>query len=182
MLIVSIVAALTMAVVLLWAALEKVRSLPSMAATVQALGVPRATALPAALAVTAAETGVAVALLFRPDSAVTQAAMVSLAGLFALAGTIALLRDEPIPCRCFGTGGRHLGAPQIIAFLPWLAGVGVVRRGFAEAPPASVAAASFAAIALSLAAIKGAGVWRGRNEARTDRRSAEEMYEWLPSR
>jgi hypothetical protein len=180
-LVLSIVAALTMAGVLLWAGLAKAANLEPMTATALALGLPRGIARPAALAVTAAEIVVAVALLFRPGSSATQIGIVVLAGLFALAGLIALRRDEPIACHCFGAGGKHLGATQMIAFLPWLAGAGILRTGSGETPPAAAAAARFAALALTLAAIKGVGVWRARRAARGDRRSAQEMYAWLPS-
>lgn len=179
-------AALAMATVLLWAATEKARDPAPTAAAIRSLArnlkLPRGIAWPAALFITAAEIVVALAVLFRPDAALTQLGIVLLAGLFALAGLIALRLDEPVRCNCFGTGGKgRLGTPQLIALLPWLAGAAILRLGIQEAPP-SKGAAGFAAISLALAAVRGSGVWKARREARGDRRSAQEMYVWLRSR
>lgn len=176
-------AALTIAAVLLWAALEKARNPAPTAAAIRSLGLPRRIAWPAALLVTAAEIVVAVAALFRPDAALTHAGIVLLAGLFALAGLIALRLEEPIHCSCLGPGGKgYLGVAQLIGFPLWLAGAAALRFGIAEAPPLSTGAACFAALSLSIAGIRGIGVWRARLEARGDRRSAQEMYVWLRSR
>ena len=179
--IISRSAALAMAVVLLWAALEKARKLAPTAAAIRHLGFSPRIAWPAAGFVTAAEVLVAVTVLFRPDSALTQAGIVLLAGLFALAGLLALRLDRPIPCHCFGAGGKNLGWTQVIAFLPWLASAGILRLGIREAPPVATAAACFAAISLILAGIQGFRVGRAQRKARSDRRSAQEMYAWLPS-
>jgi methylamine utilization protein MauE len=173
--------ALAIAVVLLWAALEKARNLAPTAAAIRHLGFSRRIAWPAAGFVTAAEVLIAVAVLFRPDSALTQAGIIVLAGLFALAGLLALRLDHPIPCHCFGAGGKNLGLTQVIAFLPWLASAGLLRFGIRQALPVATAAACFAAISLTLAGIRGFHVWRAQREARSDRRSAQEMYAWLPS-
>jgi hypothetical protein len=125
-----------MAAVLLWAALEKARNPAPMATTIHSLGLPRRIAWPAALLVAAAEIALAIAGLFRPDPALIHLGIILMAGLFALAGLIALRRNELIRCSCFGIGGKgFLGVTQLIAFFPWLAGAAILRLGFQEPPP-----------------------------------------------
>lgn len=173
--------AVAMAAVLLHAAVEKARDLGPLAATIRALGFPPLVAHPVALAVTAAETGVGLAILFRPDATATHAAIVALAAAFAIAGLVALRSDEPIRCSCFGSGARFLGKPQLIAFVAWLAGAAILRAGIAAAPPLFTSAALFAATSLALASVRAAAVWKARAAARADRYTAQETYEWLPS-
>lgn len=174
---------LGMAALLLWAGLEKARHPAFTTATIRSLGLPSKLARPAALFLTVAELAVAVALLFKPNSAVVQVSVVSLAGLFALAGLLALGLDEPIHCGCFGAGGRgYLGAAQLKALPLWLAGVLIIRWGMPEAPPLPTAAAYFAAASLGITAVQGIRVRKAQLEARGDRLSAQEMYAWLPSR
>lgn len=175
------VAALATSAILLWAVLEKARDLSPTAATIRRLGVPGPLARPAAFLVLAAELVVAVAVLLRPDTILVQTGIVALAGLFALAGWIAWRRGEAIPCNCFGAGSKDLGVGQILAFLPWLAAAGVLRLG-APRPQAAAAATAFAAVSLLLAALRAFAVRKAWVEARGDRRSAQEMYPWLPSR
>ena len=128
--------AMVMSGVLLWAGLDKGRNLTSMAATLGELGFPRRLAGTAALLLMAAEITIALAALFRPDSALTHVGIVILAVLFALAGLIAMSRDEPIRCHCFGAGGKgYLGTTQLIALAPWLAGAVTLRLTAQEAPP-----------------------------------------------
>jgi hypothetical protein len=166
---------------LLWAVVEKARDLSPTAATIHRLGVPGPLARPAAFLVTAAELLVAVAVLFVPDTAVAQAGIVCLAAAFALAGWIAWRRGEAIPCNCFGAGSRDLGVSQILALVPWLVAAGLLRLG-AERPAATEAAVAFAVISLLLAAVQAIALRKAWIEARGDRRSAQEMYSWLPSR
>jgi hypothetical protein len=179
--IIAIAVTLIMAGVLLRAAVEKVRDLRPTAATMRALGVPDGLASVAAASVTAAELSVAAAVLFRPDATPTHLGIVALAAAFALAGLLALRRDEPIRCNCFGPGSGDLGKTQLLALAPWLGGVAVLRLGFAEAPDLSRSALCFAATSLSLVAIRLLAVRKAWLEARGDRRSAQEMYAWLPS-
>ena len=174
---------MAMAAVLLWAGLEKARNLTPTAATLQVLGFPRRLARPAAIFVTAAELTVAIAVLFSPDSALTHISIVLLAGLFALAGLIAMGLDERVRCSCFGPGGKgYLGAAQLIALIPWVAGAVILRLGTRDIPPLPVSAAYFAATSLAIAAARGIRVWKASLEARGDRLSAREMYVWLQSR
>jgi hypothetical protein len=176
-------AALIMAGVLLWAGLEKTRDLAATATTIREIGLPRFFAAPAALLIAAAEVGVALALLFRPELTATHLGVALLAGLFALAGLIALGLGRQIHCHCFGAGGKgHLGKPQLIALIPWLAGVVLLRFGAQEALPLSIGAAYFAATSLVIACVRGCAVRKLLLEARGDRQSAEEMYRWLQSR
>jgi hypothetical protein len=178
---ISLAAGLAMAAVLLRAVLGKARNPAPLAATIRHLGLPRRFAWPAALLATSGEAGAAIAVLFRPDAAVTRLAIVALAGLFALAGLLALRLDAPVRCSCFGAGGDgYLGWRQILALMPWLAGVGVLRLANETAPPFAVAAARFAVVSLALAAVQGIEVWKARLQARGDRQSAQEMFRWLP--
>jgi hypothetical protein len=173
--------AMAMAAVLLYAATEKARDPGPLAATIRALGAPEAAGRPMALAVTFAELAVALAILFRPDAAVTHAAVAGLAALFALAGLAALRSDEPIRCSCFGSGSRFLGIPQLVALIPWLGGVAVLRAGYVTAPPFVTSALLFATTSLTVASVRVVGVWKAYRQARGDRRAAQEMNEWLPS-
>jgi hypothetical protein len=174
-------AAVAMAAVLLHAAVEKAHDLGPMAATVRALGFPSAVARPVAFFVTAAEFAVALAILFRPEATATHAAIVALAAVFAVAGLLALRSDEPIHCSCFGSGGRPLGLPQLLAFAGWVAGAGFLRAGISVAPPLSSGAAWFAATSLTLASMRAFAVWKAWREAHFDRHYAQEVHEWLPS-
>lgn len=172
---------LMMAGVLLRAAVEKVRDLRPTAATIRALGVPDSLASVVAASVTVAELAVAAAVLFRPDATPTHLGIVALAVAFALAGLLALRRGEPIRCNCFGAGSADLGKTQLLALAPWVTGAAVLRLGFAEAPDLTRSAVCFAATSLTLAALPLLAVRKAWLEARGDRRSAQEMYAWLPS-
>jgi hypothetical protein len=174
------IAAIAMATVLFRAALGKARNLGELAATIRSLGAPGPIGLPAALLVNVAEIIVAVALLFRPENSLTQFGVVGLAAVFAFAGVLALRRDEPIACNCFGTEGGYLGVRQLLLFVPWAGAAMVLHYGAPEVSPVR-AAAFLAAIAGGLAAIRAVDILKALSEARGDRRSAEEMYEWLPS-
>lgn len=175
----AIAAALTTAAVLLRAAAGKVRRPGDLAATMTRLGVPHVVAVPAAVVLIAAELATAAALLFRPDAVLTQLAVMTLAIVFAAAGLRAMRISEPVACNCFGAGGT-LGLRQVLLLIPWTAAAVILRFG-ARAPSVETGAAYFAAIAIAIAALEGIGVIRNLREARDDRRSAEEMYEWLPS-
>jgi len=176
----AIAAALMTAAVLLRAAVGKVRRPGDLAATMTHLGVPRVVTAPAAAVLISAELATAAALLFRPDAGLTQIAVVTLAAVFAAAGLRAMQLGEQVACNCFGAGSGALGLRQVLLLIPWAAAAAILRFG-ARAPSVQTGAAFFAAIALGIAALEGIGVIRGMREARDDRRSAEEMYEWLPS-
>ena len=171
--------ALLSAAILLWAGLDKSRDPRSTVATVEQLGVPGDVARFASLVIPA-ELAVACALVFRPDSLVTQAGVVSLAGAFAFAGLLARRLDEPIRCTCFGPGGHgYLGATQIVAFVPWAAAAAFLHVADVAAPSPSTGAVMFAGVALAIAGVRMIsilGLWR---EARGDRRMAQETYSWL---
>jgi hypothetical protein len=170
--------ALMGASILLWAGLEKARDPGSTVSTLRQLGVPAPLAAVAALLILA-ELAIAVGLVFRPDSVWIQTGVVVLAGTFAFAGWLALRRGELIRCSCFGSTRRHyLGANQIKALVPWVAGVAILRVADVEAPSPSRGADMFLGIALTIAGVRlipVLGAWR---EARGDRRSAVETYVW----
>jgi hypothetical protein len=167
------------AVVLLWAGLEKARDPGSAASMLRELGVPGRLAVLGVLAIPA-EIAVAVALVFRPDSLWTQGGVIVLAGAFALAGLLALRRDKPIRCACFGSGrGGYLGADQVVALVPWAAGVATLRLADVGHPTPAEATELLAALALAMAGARLALLLGAWHEARGDRRSARETYVWL---
>jgi hypothetical protein len=166
-----------MSAVLLVAALEKARTPALTAATLRSLGVPHALALPLTCLLVVAELGIAIAVLFAPASMLTQAAIVALAVAFALAGVAALRSDEPLHCRCFGASDGYLGWRQIVALVPWLAGVAVLRL----ATPSADGPLLFALTALLILAARLISLAKAFVEARGDRKVAQEMLLWLPS-
>jgi hypothetical protein len=174
---------MAMAAVLFWAGMEKARSLASLVSTLRQLGFPDEGARVAAPILVAAELGVALGLVFQPDSVATLYAVLGLAGTFALSGVIALRLNQEIRCGCFGPLGHgNLGKDQVAALPFWLGTVSLLWL----APPAHASgfqrAASFAALGLTLASVRGVGALRAAREARGDRRSAQEMLVWLPRR
>jgi hypothetical protein len=178
--IVAMSVTLAMAAVLLWAALEKARSLSSVASTLREVGVPGSWSNNAARLLIAAELFVAIGLIIRPGSAVTITGVLGLATAFAVAGLVALQWKRTIQCRCFGPyGGETLGKNQLTAFPLWLAGASIVwlqpqTQSYDVQP-----AVSFAVVGLTLAALRGVHVMRISQQARADRRSAQEMFIWL---
>lgn len=169
--------ALAISAVLLVAALEKARTPALTAATLRGLGVRHALALPATRLLTLAELGAAIAVLFAPASTLTHAAIGALAVVFAVAGVLALRSDEPLRCSCFGAAGGYLGWKQIVALVPWLAGVAVLRF----ATPSADGALLFALTALLILVARSVSLAKAFVEAGGDRKSAQEMLLWLPS-
>jgi hypothetical protein len=171
--------ACAMAGVLLWAGLEKARDPRATASTIRSLGARKA-ARPAAVVLAGVEIALGFCLVFTPHSSATQLGVTALAATFALAGSIALSREEPIRCSCFGAGGNgYLGWNQVLAFPVWLGGAAALRLWMPEAPPPHVSATGLAALALGIAGARALQVARARDGARGDRRSAHEMIAWL---
>lgn len=165
---------------LLWAALEKARDPEATASTLRQLGVPSPLALAAAGLVILAELAVGLGLVFGPNSVVTQGGVALLAAAFALAGLVALRRDEQIRCTCFGPGRRgYLGVPQVAALIPWAAAVTILHAADMAPPSPSEGASTLAAVALVMSGLRLAPVLGAWREARGDRRSARETYGWL---
>lgn len=171
---------LGMASALLWAGLEKVGHLSSVAAMLHQLGMPEIGARVVAPLVVAAELSVALGLFFRPSSVVTLTGVLALAAAFAISGLIALVRKQRIRCGCFGPhGGAHLGKNQLAAFPLWF---GAVMLVWSYGPTHSSdwqGASGLAVVALMMAALRGVNSLRAAHEARGDRRSAQEMLVWL---
>src|SRR5688572_4288388 len=105
MTILALAVTLGMASALLWAGLEKVGHLSSVAAMLHQLGMPEIGARVVAPLVVAAELSVALGLFFRPSSVVTLTGVLALAAAFAISGLIALVRKQRIRCGCFGPHG-----------------------------------------------------------------------------
>jgi hypothetical protein len=164
---------------LLWAGLEKARDPASTASTLRQLGLS-ATLANVGVLIIPAELAVALGLVFRPDSTVTQAGAILLAGAFAVAGLLALRRDEPVRCTCFGSRrSGYLGANQLVALVPWAGGAAFLHVADLTPPSPSRGAAMLAGVGLTMAGarlIPLLGAWR---EARSDRLSARETYLWL---
>ena len=170
---------IAMASALLWAGLEKARSLGSFTSLLLRLGIPQRIAPPIAIAVVALELGAALGLMFHP-SAATLIATGGLAAAFACTGWIALRRRRQIRCGCFGPyGGRQLGKDQLAALPLWLGGVALLWFEGARVAPGTRATWLPAAVALSIAAIRVTRGLRAASAARGDRRSAQEMLVWL---
>ncbi|MGH9204675.1 MAG: MauE/DoxX family redox-associated membrane protein, partial [Vicinamibacterales bacterium] len=111
-----------LAVVLLWAGLEKARAVASFVSALRKLRAPPVAAPVLAWIVIAIELSAGLGLVYGP-SVIALAAVTALAIAFAGAGLIALRRGQRIPCHCFGTyGPRALGRDQHITFPLWIAG------------------------------------------------------------
>jgi hypothetical protein len=177
-------AAVVMAALLLRAGVEKSADLPATASTIAALGIPAEWAHRAAGVMALVEVGTALGVLFAPGSGWTLAAVAALAGAFALAGLVAVLRKSRIRCNCFGSGaaGAYLGRAQILALPAWIGGALLLHYGHPETLPLASGALLLAAAGLATATLKVAALWQAVREARGDRVSAQEMYLWLPPR
>jgi hypothetical protein len=175
--------ALAMAGVLMWAGLEKLRDLNPAVSTIRGIGLPHRLARRGAIVIATAEIAVALGLVFAPQSTWTLTCLAALTATFACAGALALRRDEPIRCSCFGSGGTGwLGWAQIAALPPWLAAGLTVRLGTPDPLPLPTGAGRFMAVALALACLRAYPLTKAWLAARDDRRSAEEMFAWLRSR
>jgi hypothetical protein len=173
--------ALGLAAVLLWAGLEKTRSRGSLRTALRQLGMPQGAGSITASLVAAMEVVVALGLVFVPGAPWTIAGMVFLSTAFALAGLIALRRDEPIHCGCFGPGGwGSLGKPQIAALPLWLGVAALLWMAKPTPPSLSQGFLLLATVALGMATIRGISASRAWKKARDDRESAQEMLLWLP--
>jgi hypothetical protein len=173
--------ALAMACVLLWAGLEKARNLSSAASALAQLGVPATSVRAAAALLAALEAAVALGLIFRPGAVATLAGVLGLAGAFAIAGVIALRRNALIRCGCFGPyGDASLGMNQVAALPLWLGGVALLWLQPPGESPEAGSASLLAVAGLAMAALRAANALKAARHARDDRRSAEEMFLWLP--
>jgi len=173
--------ALGMAALLLWAGLEKAASPASAASTLRQLGVSDLMSRRCVRMLVGSEIAIANALLFRPESIWTAAAVVGLAGAFGAVGVAALLRGGLIPCSCLGPIGRgKLGWNQIAAFPVWVAGAVVVWLGVGGIPVRiEESTLALAWVGITLASLRAFPLVRAWKAAHADRRSAQEMLTWL---
>jgi len=179
MAVLALVVSLAMAGVLLWAGLEKARNVGPSVSTLMSLGVPRRQARLATHLLSLIEIGAGFGLVFQPHLVWTQLGIVILGLLFALAGIIALQRDHPIRCNCFGVGvNGQLGRTQVLTLWAWLSGAAVFYHGFDQPVSLSAGAIRVATLGLVMATMRAVAVWGARREARDDRQSAMEMYLW----
>jgi hypothetical protein len=164
--------------------LEKVINLAPTVSTVFALGIPAKCTDRIAPLVALSEVAIAFGVLFAPHSLWTQAGVAALGGAFALAGLTAIIRKKRIRCNCFGSGGAgaYLGYPQILALPAWVGSALILHYGATGPPSLATNAFLFAAVGMTITALKAVALWRAVGDARADRISAQEMYIWLPSR
>jgi hypothetical protein len=166
-----------MSAVLLWAGLDKARSITAFASVLRQLGVAEAAARSIAFIIIALEISIAIGLIYYP-SLLTLASLVILAATFAFAGLSALWQNKRIICGCFGAStSRPLGQDQLVAFPLWLGGAAVLWF-YGSAPPGSPSSL-LVVVALMIATVRAVAAVRSAHGARGDRRSAQEMYVWL---
>jgi hypothetical protein len=165
--------------ILFWAALEKARDPQMTVSTLQQLGFPAGLAKAAWLLILV-ELAVALGLVFRPDSIVTQGGVVVLAGTFASAGLLALRLEKRVRCTCFGLGAHgHLGLNQVAALIPWAGAAAFLNAADVASPSPSQGIGTLATIALTMATLRLVGLFGPWRQARGDRQSARETYVWL---
>lgn len=111
----------------------KLRSLRALPAQMRAFGMPASVAAVAAVVVPTAELAIAVSLGIFRDSPVPAFAAIGLLSLFTGAVIANLARAEPPPCPCFGmaTADEPVSARTIVANA-WLLALAVVATGTAE--------------------------------------------------
>lgn len=125
---IGIAAQVCLAVVLLLAGFSKAVKPRELRHVLVRLGLAGRAASGAAGLVIGAEITVGVALLALPAQLWPRAAALALAAGFAGAGTVALLRREPIACHCFGSlGSGSLGRRQVVLFPVWLLLAGLAQ-------------------------------------------------------
>lgn len=170
------------AAVLLWAGIEKARAPGATASTLEDLGVGRRWAGPAVVPLVVLELAVALSLVVRPGDTASLVGVGLLGAAFALAGGIAVRRDERIRCACFGRDhDRVLGWTQVLALPVWIA-AGALAWSWAPAPAtATEAAVSLCAVGLLVATVRAGGLVKELVAARGDRRSTDRMHPWLRS-
>jgi hypothetical protein len=175
----SSVAAFAMSATLSWAALEKMRNLSSLTATIRLLGSPVWLSRPAALLLVVAEVGIVIGILVDRSSVWTQGSVAGIATLFAAAGMRAWWIGKPIRCSCFGTGSwSALGLKQVVTLPIWLFGAWMLTVE-EYTPSLQLTATQLAAVGLCLAVLRVPALLLVQRQAYGDRRSAQETYQWL---
>jgi hypothetical protein len=136
------------ALVLLYAAAQKLAGPRSFRQTLTALRVPRVAVL--AVLVPLVEIAATVCLVVLPDSIVTAVLVAGLGAAFACAGFVALRRGEHIRCACYGRSSEaDLGLRQLVALPVWFAVAAICLYAPVLGSPG---AAQVALVAVALAA------------------------------
>jgi hypothetical protein len=179
------VSSMVMSGALLWAGLEKCRSIEGIANAIRAVAFDsHAVTLGWVLAMSEVALGLAVVL--APAAWPVQLGIVLLALLFAAGGAWALATGRQIRCSCFGSlGNQKLGAWQLWALVPWLGAVALLHGqapelGIDDAVFGEEAVGRLSIVALALAALRTPAVVAAWHAARSDRHSARQMLIWLP--
>ena len=172
-----------LASVFLWTGLSKMTNLEATASTIRALHASLKWSRHVAALIALAEVAAAVGLVFAPNSLFTVVTVCTLAGSFALAGCLAVVRKDRIRCYCFGTSpaGAYLGWKQLAALPLWMGAAIFLYRNTSTSSLVTKAIL-LVAIAVLLTSAKTFELWREVRESRDDRLSAQEMYLWLPQR
>ncbi|GII95828.1 MauE/DoxX family redox-associated membrane protein [Sinosporangium siamense] len=138
---------LAAALLLMYAAAQKLAVPRPFRQTLEALRVPAVRAV--ALLVPAAETAAAVGLLAAPGNPLTGTLVAGLGFSFAGAALVAMRRGESIRCACYGQEGESdLGVRQLVALPLWL---GVAAVSMLVPPGEAVGVPLVAAAATALA-------------------------------
>lgn len=129
------VAAVAGAVAFVGAGTAKLAAPASTASALRSLSAPTRAAVPTVVLLSATEITCGLLLALHPGP-LAAVLVVVLAVSFALAGAVALTRDEPISCGCFGaTASSHLlGWRQIAMLTVWIPLAVAVWR-VSEVPP-----------------------------------------------
>jgi hypothetical protein len=118
----------TAASVLIWAGAWKMAQPLTIRGTMRELGLPE----PLAVALAPIELGTGLALMLVPGARETVILVLAVAGLFAAAGALAIIRKVRVDCACFGPEWvAQLGWRQILLFPVWaaVAAVSVTNDG-----------------------------------------------------
>jgi hypothetical protein len=173
----------SMVTVLLWSGLEKLRTFETSSETFSDF---RRWINPVAAVVLLSlfELLCVVGLLVAPTSLITVCAILGLATIFAAGGVWALLTKKQIRCNCFGTlgsDGAVLGRAQLIWFVLWVVGIGVLTKF--PPPPATVErlVATATIATLLLVGLRAVETLLATKTSKGDRLSADRMLTWLHS-
>ncbi len=160
-----------MSVILLWAGLEKVRSLATFQHTIRALGLGGANGTALAYGLPLLEIALAGFLFLAPAVILVPIGVAGIGLLFGTAGLLAVRRGQRIVCSCFGaTGATTLGIRQIVAVPLWMTAALIISLPVPHPSP-STRVLLFALMALLLGVLRAKTVAIESLRARGDRRA-----------
>lgn len=163
----------TMAGVLLWSGLEKLRSPRPFKETMNSLDIPVPASHILAMALPLAESLTGAALILFPAKLFPKVGVLALASIFTLAGALGLRATEHIQCSCFGPGQNTLGWRQLFQLPAWLLGIGAVTVAGPPWAP-SDGGRAFVYVILALCGIRAVQTLGSARSAGQDRRALDE--------